>query len=223
MSDPSHAQPPVIEDVLYRNGEEVVRSVSQQTPIEQPLQTYGTFGSILHVLQVASKSPGDVIWKGWEQTLSGPRAVFRYRLTTTPILTLSGCCYPNGGSDARTAILSDSHGEFAIDPTTGAILRLQTQSDLPGLVPTDRADVMVSYGPVNIGDRTYVVPLRSVSIWRGRSVATLRQWDAGFFTWGPYATQRNVFTFDHYHVFRAKSRILPGSELVPEKEPTAPQ
>jgi hypothetical protein len=209
VSEPLHAQPPVIENVLYRNGEEVVRSASPQIPFEQaPLQTYGTFGPI---------------WEGWEQTPSGLRAVFRFRLTATPTLTLSGCCYPNGGRDARTEIFSDSHGEFAINPTTGAILRLQTQSDLPGFVPTDLADVMVSYGPVDIGDRTYVVPLRSVSIWRGRSVATLLQWNVSFSTWGPYETQRNVFTFDRYHKFRAKSRILPGFELVPDKEPTAPQ
>lgn len=224
VSEPLHAQPPVIENVLYRKGGEVARSASPQAPFEQPpLQTFGTFGPILHLLQVVSKSPGDVIWEGWEQTPSGRRAVFRFRLTAKPTLTLSGCCYPNGGSDARTEILSDSHGEFAIDPATGAILRLQTQSDLPGFVPTNRADVMVSYGPVNIGDRIYVVPLRSVSIWRGRSVAPLLQWNVGFSTWGPYGTQRNVFTFDQYHMFRAKSRIQPGFEVVPDKEPTAPQ
>jgi VWFA-related protein len=224
VSEPLHAEPPVIENVLYRKGEEVLSSASRQTPLEETrLQTYGTFGSILHVLQVVSKPPSEVLWEGWEETASGRRAVFRFHLNATPTLTLSGCCYPNGGSDARTQILSDSHGEFVIDPASGEILRLQTQSDLAGFVPTDRADVMVSYGPVDIGGRTYIVPLRSVSIWRGRSVAALRQWDVGFFTWGPYGTQSNVFTFDQYHMSRAKSRMLPGFELVPNKEPTTPQ
>jgi VWFA-related protein len=219
-----HAEPPVIENVLYRRGEEVVSGGSTQRPLEETqLQTYGTFGSILRVLQVVSKSPGEVTWDGWEQTASGRRAVFRFRLNAAPTLILSGCCHPNGGSAARTQILSNSHGEFAIDPTSGEILRLQTQSDLAGFVPTDRADVMVSYGPVDIGGKTYVVPLRSVSIWRGRSVVFLLQWNVGFFIWGPYGTQMNVFTFDKYHMSRAKSRILPGFEVVPDKEPTAPQ
>jgi hypothetical protein len=74
--------------------------------------------------------------------------------------------------------------------------------------------MMVSYGPVQIGGKTYIVPLRSVNIWRGRSSAMLLQWDVGFVAWGPYATQMNVFTFDQYHVFRGNARILPGFEQV---------
>ena len=62
----------------------------------QPLQTYGTFGPILSLLQFVSKSPGDVTWESWEPSISGRRAVFRYRLAGAPTLTLSGCCYPNG-------------------------------------------------------------------------------------------------------------------------------
>lgn len=183
MSERLHAEPPVIENVLYRKGQEVLSSASRQTPLEETrLQTYGTFGSILHVLQVVSKPPSEVLWNGWEEAASGRRAVFRCHLNATPMLTLSGCCYPNGGSDARTQILSGSDGEFVIDPTSGEILLPQMQSDLAGFVRTDRADVMVSDGPVEIGGRTYIVPLRSVSIWRGRSVAALRQWDVGFFT-----------------------------------------
>jgi hypothetical protein len=86
-----------------------------------------------------------------------------------------------------------------------------------------RSDMMVSYGPMEIGGEMYVVPLRSVTIWRSRSVAALLQWNAGFFTWGPYETQMNVFTFDQYHLFRGKTRVLPGFEQVPDRGPTAPQ
>jgi hypothetical protein len=78
-----------------------------------------------------------------------------------------------------------------------------------------RSDMMVSYGPMEIGGEMYVVPLRSVTIWRSRSVAALLQWNAGFFTWGPYETQMNVFTFDQYHLFRGKARVLPGFERYP--------
>jgi VWFA-related protein len=224
LGEALHPQRPVIENVLYRRGAEVVDSTSQRTPVEQHhLEIYGTFGPILQLLQVVSNAPGDVTWEAWEKTPTGTRAVFRYRFTGTPSLTLTGCCYPNGGKAARTEISSDSHGEFAIDPATGAILRLQTQMDLTGFVPTVRTDVMVSYGPVNIGDKTYIVPLRSVSIWRSRSAPALFEWGAGFATWGPYQTQMNVFTFDQYHMFRAKSHILPGFNLVPNQEPTSPQ
>jgi hypothetical protein len=187
------------------------------------LRTYGTFGPILNVLQAVSKSSGDVTWGWWEKNTNGRRAVFRYRITGTPTLDLIGCCYPNGSKDAQIGISADVQGELVLDPGTGAILRVQTKSDLPGFVPTKRSDMMVSYGPIEIGGKTYIVPLRSVNIWRGRSVAMLLQWNVGFAAWGPYETQMNVFTFDQYHVFRGNARILPGFEQVPDNGLTAPQ
>jgi hypothetical protein len=82
---------------------------------------------------------------------------------------------------------------------------------------------MVSYGPMEIDGKMYVVPLRSVAITRSRSIAALLQWNGLFFTWGPYETQMNVFTFDQYHLFHGTARVLPGFEQVPDKGPTAPQ
>jgi VWFA-related protein len=223
VSEPLHAEQQLKETVLYRKGKEVVSSASPHAGTEmQPLRTYGTFGPILSLLQFASKSPGDVTWESWEQSINGRRAVFRYRLAGAPTLTLSGCCYPNGSEGSRVGIVADSHGEFVVDPGTGAILRVQTEYDLPGFVPTKRSDVMVNYGPMEIGGKMYVVPLRSVASWRSRSARELLQWNVGFFTWGPYETQMNVFTFDQYHLFRGTARVLPGFGEVPNG-PTAPQ
>jgi VWFA-related protein len=224
VSEPLHAEQQSKETVLYRKGEEIVSSASPHTGTEvYPLRTYGTFGPILKVLQAVSKSSGDFTWGWWEKNTNGRRALFRFRITGTPTLDLIGCCYPNGSNDARIGISADARGELVIDPGTGAILRVQTESDLPGFVPTKRSDMMVSYGPVEIGGKTYIVPLRSVNIWRGRSVAILPQWDVGFAAWGPYETQMNVFTFNQYHVFRGNARILPGFEQVPNKGSTTPQ
>jgi VWFA-related protein len=215
VSEPLHAAQQSKDTVLYRKGGEIVSSASTHSEAEvHPLQTYGTFGPILNLLQAVSKSAGDVTWGWWEKCNNGRRAVFLYRIAGIPTLNLSGCCYPNGNKDARIEISAGSHGEFAIDPGTGAILRLQTESDLPGFVPTKRSDMMVSYGPVEIGGKTYIVPVRSVNIWKSRSVAMLLQWNLSFATWGPYETQMNVFTFDQYHVFRGNARILPGFEQV---------
>jgi VWFA-related protein len=224
VSEPLHAERQSKETVLYRKGEEIVSDASPHTGTEvQLLRTYGTFGPILNLLQVLLKSPDDVTWGWWEKSTNGRGAVFRYRIAGTPTLNLIGCCYPNGGKDARIGISAGSHGEFVIDPWTGAILRVQTETDLPGFVPTKRSDTMVRYGPIEIGGKTYFVPFRSVTIWRSRSVATLLQWNAGFATWGPYETRMNVFTFDRYHMFRGNARILPGFEQVPDNGPAAPQ
>jgi hypothetical protein len=217
VSEPLHADPQSKQTVLYRQGKEVLSGArTQNGPNDDALQTYGTFGPILSLLQAVLASPGDVTWGWWENDSNGKRAVFRFQMAGTPKLTLSGCCYPNGSNGARIGISANSHGELVIDPTTGAIYRVQTESDLPGFVPTKRSEMMVSYGPVRIGDRTYNVPVRSVNISRAHSVATLLEWNLGFATWGPYETRMNVFTFDQYHVFRAKARMLPGFEQVPK-------
>jgi hypothetical protein len=222
--EPLHAEQQSKETVLYRKGEEIVSSASPHTGSDvNPLRTYGTFGPILNVLQAVSKSSGDFTWGWWEKNTNGRRAVFRYRIAGTPTLNLTGCCYPNGSNDARIGISAGAHGELVIDPATGAILRVQTESDLPGFVLTRLSDIMVSYGPVQIGGKTYIVPLRSVNIWRGRSVAIHLQWDDGFAAWGPYETQMKVFIFNQHHVFRGNARILPGFEEVPDKGSTAPQ
>jgi hypothetical protein len=43
--------------------------------------------------------------------------------------------------------------------------------------------MMVTYGPVEISGRTYILPLRSVNIWRGRAVPLLAEWTESFLTW----------------------------------------
>ena len=70
-------------------------------------------------------------------------------------------------------------------------------------------DMMIEYGPVEIGGKTYICPLRSISIVRGRSVRILSEWDEFFRTYGPYATMLNDITFDRYHIFRSESHVLP--------------
>ena len=67
---------------------------------------------------------------------------------------------------------------------------------------------MIEYGPVEIGGKTYICPLRSVTIARGRSVRVLSNWDETFMSYGPYATMLNDISFDRYHMFRSDSHVL---------------
>jgi hypothetical protein len=105
------------ETVLYREGEEVVNSALPHTGTQdQPLQTYGSFGPILELLQVVLKLPDNIKCGGWENGPDGRRAVFRFRTKDTPTLDLVGCCYPNGNMNPRIGILADIHGELVIAP-----------------------------------------------------------------------------------------------------------
>jgi hypothetical protein len=158
-------------------------------------------------------APGGLTWSRWEKVEGGgQRAVFRYIVFAQRSKYQSGgCCLPDGDGTIGFRKQTGYHGEIAIDPTSGAILRLTMQADLGGFVPLNRSDIMIAYGPVEIGGKTYICPLRSVSISRARSVPTLREWNDEIKTWGPYTTMLNDFVFEDYHMFRAQSRMLSGS------------
>jgi hypothetical protein len=53
---------------------------------------------------------------------------------------------------------------------------------------------------------------------RARSVATLTNFDESFRTYGPYATTLNNISFDDYHIFRVKARMLTGFNPAPEEK-----
>jgi hypothetical protein len=108
------------------------------------------------------------------------------------------------------------HGEVTIDPATGTIFRLALEADVKTAVPLARSDVTVEYGSVKIGQNTYICPVRSVSIMRGRTVRLLRLWEDAFRTYGPFVTTLNDVTFGDYHAFTAESHILPGYTPPPE-------
>lgn len=208
---PLHVEEQSKANVQYRQGAEIVdASPALRESRGSPLNTYGTFGPILRGTLAVMRLPGSVRWSRWEQEAGERRAVFRY---ATPMegseFRVEGCCLARDGA-TKFAIRPGYHGEIAIDPASGAILRIQMQADLQGFVPTTQADMMVEYGPVAIGGKTYILPLRAVSIWRGRTVPALEEWNQSFHTWGPYETAMDVFTFERYHAFQSEIRMLPG-------------
>ena len=88
---------------------------------------------------------------------------------------IRGCCLPGGDGTNGFEVLSGYHGEIAIDPSSGAILRLEVEADVGAFAPVARSGIMVAYVPVEIGGKTFICPVRSVSIMRMRSVTTLTE------------------------------------------------
>ena len=198
-------------DILYRNGSEILEAKAKRYgEQDRYLITYGTFGPLLRAVMEPIVAPGGLTWSRWDKTGGGgQRAVFRYKVSAGRSLYQSGgCCLPDGDGTINFRKQTGYHGEIVIDPGSGAILRLTMQADLGGFVPLNRSDIMIAYGGVEIGGRTYICPVRSVSISRARSVPTLREWNDEFKTWGPYTTMLNDFVFEEYHVFRGQSRML---------------
>lgn len=101
-----------------------------------------------------------------------------------------------------------------MNPETGAILRIVINADLDEErdpdVPLIRSQIMVEYGAVELGGKTYVCPQRSAEISRGRSERQLHEWGMVFSVYSYFETMINDATFGGYHKFGSESRILTG-------------
>jgi hypothetical protein len=175
------------------------------------LDTVGTFGPILATVLVGATSPNSVLkWSHWEKGVNGPQAVFSYRIPQATTRFFVGFGYLANDMVFPFNEKVPFHGELAVDPASGAILRLTVQADLEQRLPLDRSGVMVEYTPVVIGEKTYICPERSVSISRQRRIMDIDEWGETFKVDAPFETLLDDMVFDKYHMFRSTARMLPG-------------
>jgi VWFA-related protein len=221
--------------VLYRSGHEVVekkKKLGKGRVVSgvraRGLESTGTFGPILaYVLRAAATSPSTLSWKRWERGKDAALAVFSYRVASkngAPELTY--CCLPEGNGTTPYQNKADTYGEFAVNPDTGAIMRIVINADLDEErdpdVPLIRSQIMIEYGPVELGGKTYIVPQRSVEVSRGRSERLLHEWGMTFSLYSYFETMINDMTFGGYHKFGSEARILPGFEETDGTKTPAP-
>jgi len=220
--------------VYYRNGREVTEApgagkAAGSVTSSTGLTNWGVFGPLLGVV-MADIFKGKVGWGHWEQGPSGPLAVFRYVVQEDRSnYTVRYCCFRSDRGEMREfETIPAYHGEIAIDPESGAVLRLVLKTDLQPALPMERVDVLVEYGPVEIGGKTFICPVKSVSITRavtlvfhgslfyvdkkGQPDATGNKLKHTESVSEPRVTAINDVVFDSYHMFRAESRILPADD-----------
>jgi VWFA-related protein len=212
--------------IRYRNGHEeqdVEKKKGSQSAMKKDLNFVGVFGPILDsVLVDTTVGDSKLIWGHWTEGERGKLAVFRYIVRgDNPRYNLVHCCLVGG----RVFRVSTKYlGELAIDPETGAILRLTMESEpgwirepnLQPVLPVKDASMMVEYGPVEIAGKGYVCPRRSVVVTRARGLRTLTVWDQKFEIYAPYETMLNDTTYTDYHKFGSEARMLPNFEVVPD-------
>ena len=197
--------------------EQNLTNAPQKSGMER-LQTIGTFGPILVAVMTAARLPhSELAWARWEQGENGPLAVFRYRVPQeTQFFTAEFCCLANDFGAIHFKKSAPFHGEIAVDPSTGAIMRLAIQADLEWRQPLEQSNVMVEYRPVRKGARTFICPSKSVSISRQRRTMLIKEWGEGFRVYAPFETLLNEMRFEKYHIFGSTSRILPDFVEVPK-------
>ena len=213
--------------VHVSNGKEVVQEAPTSTNMQvsdrngifesRSLQTEGTFGPILaSVLIAVAKPDSKLIWERWEKAEKGTLAVFRYNIPgKTPVFRVGFCCMAVDGVLQNFETYAPTYGEIAVDPATGAILRLTMRASLAWRLPLQHSDIMIEYGPVTLGGTSYICPIRSVEISRQRSVVLRTEFGETFKVYAPFVTILNDVKYENYQLFRSSSRILPGFTEVP--------
>jgi VWFA-related protein len=154
------------------------------------LHSWGEFGPELSVV-LSDMAKHTVEFTHWEEIGTQLAAVYRYQVPREAShYAVSFCCIRDAKSiggprvsygnreqrqgpspylansiDLNTYVETPGyHGIIAIDPATGAVLRITIQAELSHRDPLLRAETVVEYGSVSIGDRQFICPLKSIAI-----------------------------------------------------------
>jgi VWFA-related protein len=203
-------------EVAYRDGKEVADTESVKTlqASTTGLATKGEFGPILGLV-LSDAIRGSIHWGHWEQGATGAEAVFLYKVPARQSHYQVAFSFGEKVQQLTPAY----HGEMAIDPTTGSILRLTVVADLDSPYRQVEAAILVEFGPVEIGAHSYICPLKAVAISRlplSTDAAEAQMPST------PRRTEINDVVFAQYHVFRSASRILTEEEAKHLQDPTPP-
>jgi hypothetical protein len=208
--------------VYFRAGKEVVvTNTNKQVSFSgKALTTQGVFGEAMELV-LSDILRNSLVWSHWEGGADALLAVFRYAVP----LERSHYAVAIPDAPGRSQPSVAYHGEIAIDPANGTILRLTAVAELSGTSSIANGDVMVEYGPVEIAGASYICPVKSVSFTVARTVNTKANYQNKFgpasTKAGPLLTKVNDVQFKQYHRFRAETRILTGDDAEPVSTPPA--
>jgi VWFA-related protein len=231
--------------VFYRDGQEFVDAgarAKKQSP-DKGLTTWGEFGPILGIV-VMDAAHSHLAWSHWELGSSGALAVFRYSVAKEKShYDVRFCCVLQAHG-FELSILSERagyHGEIAIDPDNGTILRISLIADLAPGSPIAHASILVDYGPEQIGSKTYICPVRGIALAQGPELKSMNDAMAQRHQVGiehlqasvekasldalsrmPEQTLLNDVVFGEYHLYVVHSRILTDKEAKEATEAKAP-
>jgi hypothetical protein len=208
--------------VTYRNGQEVVEKADAKSKNQleaQGLVTHGVFGPILGTV-LKDALTGNIRWGRWETGTNGAVAVILYAvpLEKSHYSVWSICsvftCISKTGNDVRIGADVDEpvayHGEIAFDPVSGTILRLAMVAEMPPVDYVVRSDIVVEYGSVEIGGKSYICPVRSISL--------LVEYASANHNGLPQRLLNDV-VYRQYHRFGSEMRILTSDSIEPAGNP----
>jgi hypothetical protein len=196
--------------VTYVDGQEVDGSGFDSLSLSLPklgLVTNGEFGPILTVT-LGDALHGNIYWSHWEKGPTGLLAVLRY--TVPADQSHYRVTLPDAGDEKP--ILPAYHGQFAIDPTNGAIYRITVIANPDPSHKDVITAIMVEYTSVVIGGMPYICPVKGVAFskWLAPYPAAAAQSEQPLLV-----TRLNDVAFTRYHLFRSEMKILPDASTSP--------
>jgi VWFA-related protein len=196
-----HATGAYSRTVTYRNGFEVLEEDAGK-PEKEPalgLTSQGEFGPILAKVLIDALR-NQIGFLRWEQGAKGPEAVFHY---TVPADASHFGVAITSGSQVQS-VHPGYHGEIAIDPGTGEVLRLSEIAEMTPPYQAMRAAIAVEYAPVTIAGQSYICPANAVAFSKipvpAKGAPDQSAW--------PVQAELNDIAFTHYHEFRTEARIV---------------
>jgi hypothetical protein len=183
-------------------------------PSHMGLTTRGIFGPLLAgvIHDIVESKVG---WSRWEQSGDSKLAVLRFAIDENEsTYYVKWCCYmrPGGGMNEFEAA-PPYHGEIAIEPATGKVMRLTVMGELDEDAPIAQSGIVVEYGAVEIAGKSYFLPTKAVSTTVGpfTHIVNWTQTNQDVYkTVDKFTvTAVNDMRFEKYQVFRGDVRIVP--------------
>ncbi len=216
-------------EITFRDGAEVINPMHRERGMpgmpDTGLTTSGEFGSEA-VMVLVDLAKGTYVFHHWEQTAVGVAAVYRYSVPKAAShYEVNYSCKARSSFNAGPGYLGfhntpGYHGSLAIDPASGSILRLTLEADSKKGDPISHVATAIEYGPVVIGGRRYISPLRSLAFMVEDANACRHH--------GPTekliqpVTMLNRTTFTDYHRLGSSARIVSEPTEAPEPVPAVP-
>ena len=163
-SQPLHLAGHLTENITYRYGDLFILSGMNERSVASNenagLGSTGEFGQILFTV-FSDLSKGKLEWGRWEQAESKTVAVFRFSVPREAShYRLQFCCIDGEVIEKFSAY----HGIVAIDSADGTIQRLVVITDPAKGDPITKANLMIEYGTVELGEQKYTCPIRRIAV-----------------------------------------------------------
>ncbi|HEX4320992.1 MAG TPA: VWA domain-containing protein [Acidobacteriaceae bacterium] len=194
---------------------------TNSVPMISGLNSWGEFRTLLGIVLVDAQK-GKMSWARWEQIGDTQAAVFQFQVDRSvshyDIQFARSHPAANKHQSSSNYLFRSTtsyHGIIAIDPTTGAVRRVLIDADPEPGSPIHRASMLVEYGPVQMGSRTFICPVQSISVSASDEVYQ-------FSPQSPFQDlvelQINETRFTGYHRFGSESTVnnSPAPDTNPE-------